>query len=121
MLIAVVDDDTSVRTALDSLLRSMGVGVSLFASAEDFLATVLATGTASPDGLICDIDMPGMSGWDLWDTLQQSGRAVPTILISAFAHPLTARPLPEGVRFFRKPFDAGSLVAAVLEQVKTKH
>jgi FixJ family two-component response regulator len=105
-LVGVVDDDSSVRAALGSLLRSLGYRTALFASAEEFLA-------AQPDGLdclLCDIKMPGMTGWDLVEGMRARGQSVPTIMITAFDE--GGRRLP-GVKVFKKPFDAALLAEAI--------
>lgn len=105
-LVAVVDDDNSVRAALGSLLRSLGYRAALFASAEEFLA-------ARPDRLdclVCDIKMPGMTGWDLVQGMLAQGRVVPTIMITAFDE---GSPSIPGVRVFKKPFDPTVMAEAI--------
>ncbi len=105
-LVAVVDDDNSVRIALGSLLRSLGYRAVLFASAEEFLAE-------RPDGLdclVCDIKMPGMTGWDLVEGLRARGQSVPTIMITAFDE---GGPSIPGARVFKKPFDATAMAEAI--------
>ncbi len=79
-LIAIVDDDESVRLALQSLIRSVGLAAQIFASAEDFLASANLSGVGC---LILDVNMPGMSGLALLRQLVASGQAIPTILITA--------------------------------------
>jgi FixJ family two-component response regulator len=108
-LVAIVDDDGSVRMALGSLVRSLGYRVLTFASAEEFVAAK----TDGLDCLVCDINMPGMSGWDLLEWMQVNGRAVPTIVISAFADRKGGRPMVPEVQFFAKPFDADLMAEAI--------
>jgi FixJ family two-component response regulator len=105
-LVAVVDDDTSVRSALGSLLRSLGYRAALFASAEEFLAAQ----TDRLDCLLCDINMPGMTGWDLVEGMRTRGQAVPTIMITAFDE--GGRRIP-GVTVFKKPFDVALMAVAI--------
>jgi CheY-like chemotaxis protein len=73
-IIAVVDDDESVRMALDGLLRSNGYSVRLYANAEAFLGSEGPRTTAC---LISDIQMPGLSGIQLYETLHAQGIAHP--------------------------------------------
>jgi len=77
--IAVVDDDSGVRTALHQLLRSAGFEALTFASAEEFLA---ADGRAEVDFLIADVNLPGMSGVALLNALTTRGAAPPALLIT---------------------------------------
>jgi len=78
-LVAVVDDDQSLRTALSALIRSLGIRVRVFASAELLLADV----ALNPDCVISDIQMPGMSGIDLIAALQARQGRIPVILMTA--------------------------------------
>src|SRR2546429_9535254 len=80
-VVAVIDDDQSVRGAIRSLLRSLGFRVETFASAEDFL-------DARPAGIGClilDVRLSGMSGLDLQQRLAVTGDAPPIVFISAHA------------------------------------
>src|SRR5689334_3656852 len=79
-LVAVVDDDESVRESLPDLLRELGFTARAFPTAEQFLA---AEGVAEVQCLIADISMPGMSGPDLQRELIRRGHALPTIFITA--------------------------------------
>jgi FixJ family two-component response regulator len=75
-----VDDDPAVRRALVRLLRSEGFAVASFAAAEDFL--VRASPESAPCCLVVDLRMPGLSGLDLQDLMQQEGFDMPVIFIS---------------------------------------
>lgn len=79
-LISVVDDDHSVRESLARLIRSVGFGVQVFGSAEEFLG---AAHGREPDCLILDIRMPGMNGLELQHELTASVRDLPVIFITA--------------------------------------
>jgi FixJ family two-component response regulator len=79
-LISVVDDDHSVRESLARLIRSVGFGVQVFGSAEEFLN---ASHGRQADCLILDIRMPGMSGLELQRELSRSNRELPVIFITA--------------------------------------
>jgi len=111
-LVAVVDDDESVRQALEGLFRSVGLQVAAFASAEDFLRShhLRITGC-----LILDLRMPGMGGLELQQRLAGEGHRIPIIILTAHGDE-EARPRALGagaVAFLRKPFDAEALLSAV--------
>src|SRR5262249_3662638 len=80
-LIAIVDDDTSVRESTLALVQSMGFAVKSFPCAEDFLMSEDIRDTSC---LIADMRMSGMSGLELHAHLAGSGRAIPTIVITAY-------------------------------------
>ena len=111
-LVAVVDDDESVRESLPDLLTELGFAVQAFSSAEEFL------GSGSVDltrCLILDISMPGMSGPDLQRELARRGQAIPIIFVTANADK-TVRPrlIEEGaVECLFKPFSDTALLDAL--------
>ncbi|MGZ2488194.1 FixJ family two-component response regulator [Rhizobium pisi] len=80
-LIAIVDDDESMREAIKGLMRSMGFDAETFSSADDFLRFPHIRRT---DCLVTDINMSGMSGLDLHRRLVALGKSIPTVLITAF-------------------------------------
>ncbi|BBP59654.1 response regulator [Pseudomonas sp. St316] len=106
--IAVVDDDESVRTALDSLLRSSGYKVRTYCSAIEFLD---ANAPPSTHCLISDIHMPGMSGVELHQQLGAMGFRIPTIFITAY--PDLGVHIPRLVACLPKPCDADRLLDCV--------
>jgi FixJ family two-component response regulator len=111
-LVAIVDDDASVRATTSSLVRSLGYIVHTFASAEDFLQA------GSPDDFSCvvaDVQMPGMSGVQLQDHLRAQGCRVPFIFFTAFPDAkIRAQALAAGaVCYLTKPFDADSLIQSL--------
>jgi FixJ family two-component response regulator len=79
-LVSVVDDDESVRESLPDLLKELGFAARAFSSAEEFLASPYADQTRC---LILDIAMPGMSGFDLQQTLKHRRQEIPIIFITA--------------------------------------
>src|SRR5262245_65454229 len=81
-MISIVDDDKSFREATRRLMRLMGYGVSLFASAEDFLQSERV---ADSSCLIVDMHMPGLSGTELQQHLIAKGNSTTIIFISALA------------------------------------
>ena len=111
-LIAVVDDDASVRAALHALLRSLGFANATFASAEDFLSSHELQETAC---VIADVNMPGMSGPELNRRLIVSGTPIPVILITAYPDDTgRERALREGVvSYLTKPFKDDDLLACL--------
>jgi FixJ family two-component response regulator len=111
-MVAVVDDDRSVREALPGLLRHVGFSVISFASAESFLRS---RSLARIRCLILDICLPGMSGPDLQRELNRRGQRIPTIFISAQSDQhLHARLTDEGaLACLTKPFDDRALLQAV--------
>ena len=111
-VIAIVDDDVSMLRALRRLLRSVGLAVVTYASAEEFLQSGLQ---ARIGCLVLDVMMPGMSGLDLLDRLAASGMTLPVIVITACADEQTRlRGEQSGVvAYLGKPFEEGALLEAI--------
>ena len=111
-LVAVVDDDESVRESLPDLLRESGYAAEAFASAQE----LLNSGELVRIGcLILDIAMPGMTGPELQQELRRRGQAVPVVFITA-ASDKTMRPrlLEQGaVDCLFKPFSENAILAAI--------
>jgi FixJ family two-component response regulator len=112
ILISIVDDDKSVREATKGLMRSLGFAVDDFACAEDFLKSNNRRRTAC---VISDVQMPGMSGLDLYNRLVTSGEPIPTILITAYPdESAKARALQAGVVcYLTKPFTEEELLSCI--------
>ena len=111
-LISIVDDDDSMRDALVGLVRSLGHDARGFASAEDFLAC------DDLDRFSCaitDIQMPGMSGFELKRQLDERHGTLPVIMITARSEPgVRERAISSGAAcFLRKPFETEMLVACL--------
>jgi FixJ family two-component response regulator len=111
-LIAVVDDDESVRNAVHGVLRSAGLKARTFASAEEFLGSDHRGQTVC---LITDMQMPGMSGLELLAQLAAAEQRIPVIFITAFGNPrLRDQARRAGaVQFLDKPFDDEVLLEIV--------
>ncbi len=111
-LVAIVDDDDSVRGTLKELLRSAGFSSQTFESAEDFLGSGHRQETAC---LITDIRMPGMSGLELQAKLNAERCKIPTIFITAHGdEEMRLQALRAGaVEFLPKPFDDEALIESV--------
>ena len=112
LLVALVDDDESVRESLPDLLREFGYSARAFSSAKEFLGSA-AVETARC--LIADIAMPGMTGPELHRELESRGRAIPVIFITAQKDEATrVRLLAEGaVDCLFKPFSYTELQTAL--------
>ena len=110
--IAIVDDDDSIRSALQGLLKAVGLCSRAFESAEDFLRSGHQRETAC---LIADIRMPGMSGLELQARLNAEHCRIPTIFITAHGdEEMRLQALRAGaVEFLPKPFDDEVLVESV--------
>jgi len=116
-LVAVIDDDESVRESLPDLLREFGYAAETFASAEEFLASGDPGQTRC---LILDLAMPGMSGPDLWRELQRRGHLIPVVFITANGDD-TMRPrlIQEGaVECLFKPFSETALLTALTSALR---
>lgn len=117
-IISVVDDDISVRESLESLIRSAGMEVRVFASAEDFLNS---GHTHKSNCLILDVRLPGMSGIELHHRLLAGGFRVPVAFITAHASDDRARSEAASdctVAYLTKPFDEDELLGAVNAALK---
>jgi FixJ family two-component response regulator len=103
-LVAIVDDDESMRAAVQDLLEAVGLSAQGFASAEEFLKSGKQHGTAC---LIADIRMPGMSGLELQAQLNAERCRIPIIFITAHGdEKMRLQARREGaVEFLSKPFD----------------
>lgn len=111
-IVFVIDDDRMIRDGLHSLIRSVGLRVETFASAQDFL------GTKRPDTpacLVLDVRMPGLSGLDLQLKLRDDGIPIPIIFITGHGDiPMSVRAMKEGAQeFLTKPVRGQDLLDAV--------
>ena len=108
-VVSIIDDDESVRTATQCLVRSLGLKTRTFASAEEFLLSPYVTETSC---VIADVQMAKMSGLELQSRLRACGNDLPMIFITAFPDErLKLRALEDGaVCFLSKPFDGQVLI-----------
>ncbi len=111
-MIAIVDDDASVRDATKHLIRSLGYAAVTFASAEEYLRSDCIEATSC---LITDLRMPGMSGIELQERLIADGRRIPMIFMTAFFDESTRhRALRAGAfGFLNKPFEETRLISCL--------
>src|ERR1700733_12599561 len=111
-IVSIVDDDASVRAAMQSLLRSLGFVAFVFESAEDFLRSPRVDDSAC---LVTDVQMPGMSGLDLQDRLIAQGNRIPIIFITAFPEQTIRSRAEAGgaLAFLEKPFGGRAMIELV--------
>ena len=111
-MVFVIDDDESIREALKSLIRSVGLSVETFASAQDFLQSRRPD---VPSCLILDVRMPGLSGLDLQRDLAERNTQIPIIFITGHGDiPMSVRAMKAGaVEFLTKPFRDQDLLDAI--------
>jgi len=111
-LVAVVDDDESVRESLPDLLGEFGFGAGVFASAEEFLASNSVGRTKC---LVLDIAMRGMTGLDLQQELKVRGHTIPIVFITAQKDETVRKRALEGgaVGVLLKPFSDTALLKAL--------
>ena len=116
-MIAIIDDDESVRLATESLIRSFGFKTAVFASAEAFLTSSSLPDT---DCLITDVQMPDMSGIELFEALRARGTTLPVIFMTAFPEERIRRRAQEAgaIGFLAKPFDGDTMMGFVFEALK---
>jgi len=118
LLVSVVDDDQFFRESMCRLMRSLGYTADFFSSAAEFLASPRLAETAC---LIADIQMPAMTGLELYRRLIDTDHAIPTILVTAFPNDADrARALNDGVvGYLRKPVDDEHLTQCVREVLRS--
>jgi FixJ family two-component response regulator len=118
VLVSVVDDDQFFRESMCRLMRSLGYAADLFASAAELLASPRLAETTC---LIADIQMPNMTGLELYRHLVDMDYAIPTILVTAFPNDAEqVRAQNEGVVcYLRKPVDDEHLSRCVREALKS--
>ncbi len=112
--IAIVDDDPSVREGLSSLIRSAGLQVESFVSAQEFLAR---PGAETPSCLVLDLQLPGLSGLDLQKRMAEAGLEIPIVFLTGHGNiPASVQAMKAGaVEFLTKPFDEQDLLKAIQE------
>jgi len=116
-IVFVVDDDVSVREALERLLRVVGFEVETFASAQDFLAHRREN---APSCLVLDVRLPGLSGLELQKRIAQANREIPIVFITGHGDvPTSVSAMKAGaVEFLVKPFSDQDLLDAIQQAIK---
>jgi len=116
-MVFVVDDDNSVRKALERLLRSVGMNVDTFGTAKEFLSRPRYEG---PSCLVLDVRMPGLSGLDLQEELAKADIALPIIFMTGHGTiPMSVKAMKAGaIDFLEKPFEDQALLDLVQHAIE---
>jgi len=116
-VIAIVDDDPSVRRGLQRLIRSAGWNAESFASAQEFLTR---HGAEAPSCLVLDLQLPDLSGLDLQKRMAEVGLEIPIVFLTGHGNiPASVQAMKAGaVEFLTKPFDDEKLLQAIQEAVQ---
>jgi FixJ family two-component response regulator len=116
-IVHVVDDDASMRGALESLFDSVGLGTQTYAAAGDFLATSLAE---RPGCIVIDIRLPDMNGLDFQAQLTRMGVRLPVVMMTGYGDiPMSVRAMKRGaVDFLPKPFRDQDMLDAVMAAIE---
>jgi FixJ family two-component response regulator len=116
-IIAIVDDDASVREGLHSLIRSAGWRVETFVSAQEFLGR---HGAEAPSCVILDLQLPGLSGLDLQKRMAKVGLEIPIVFLTGHGDiPASVQAMKAGaVEFLTKPLDEQKLLQAIQEAIE---
>jgi FixJ family two-component response regulator len=111
-VVYIIDDDASVRKALDGLFRSLAIDAQLFESTQEFLDAIRPD---APGCIVLDVKFPGRSGLDFQDDLAKSGIHHPIIFITGHGDvPMSVRAMKAGaIEFLMKPFSEEDLLEAI--------
>jgi FixJ family two-component response regulator len=117
VVIAVVDDDPSVRRGLDRLIRSVGWKAETFTSAQEFLDRARAE---APSCVVLDLQLPGLSGLDLQKAMAEIGLEVPIIFLTGHGNiPVSVQAMKAGaMEFLTKPVEEQDLLKAIQEAIE---
>src|ERR1700733_11042484 len=115
--VCIIDDEPSIRESLSNLLRSAGLKVQAFASAQEFLTKSPGRG---PSCLVLDIQLPGISGLDLQKELASGDAQIPIIFMTGYGDiPTTVRAMKAGaIEFLTKPFRDEELLNAINQAIE---
>jgi FixJ family two-component response regulator len=115
-VVHVVDDDASVRTALESLFDSVGLATRTYGAARDFLSASLSD---TPGCIVIDIRLPDMNGLEFQAQLTQTGVRLPVVMITGYGDiPMSVRAMKRGaVDFLPKPFRDQDMLDAVMAAI----
>ena len=116
-IVAIVDDDPSVRTGLQRLIRSVGWKAETFASAQEFLNRPRPE---APSCLVLDLQLPGLSGLDLQKRMADAGLEIPIVFLTGHGNiPTSVKAMKAGaVEFLTKPVDEEDLLRAIQEAIE---
>jgi len=116
-LVCVIDDESSIRQSLSNLLRSAGLKVQAFASAQEFLTKRFQE---APSCLVLDVQLPGISGLDRQQELANGNAQIPIIFMTGYGDiPITVRAMKAGAfEFLTKPFREEDFVQKLHQVVR---
>jgi FixJ family two-component response regulator len=116
-IVHIIDDDPAMRSALEGLFETVGLGTQTYAAARDFLATSLVD---TPGCIVVDIRLPDMNGLDFQAQLIRIGVRLPVVMITGFGDiPMSVRAMKSGaVDFLTKPFRDQDMLDAVMAAVE---
>src|SRR3546814_3373578 len=116
-IVHVVDDDASMREALQNLFLSIGIEARTYATARDFLTTAVLD---DPGCVVIDIRLPDMNGLDFQAHLTQTGVRLPVVIVTGYGDiPMSVRAMKSGaVDFLPKPFNDQDMLDAVLAAIE---
>ncbi len=116
-VVHIIDDDPAMRSALEGLFETVGLGTRTYAAARDFLATSLAD---QPGCIVIDIRLPDMNGLDFQAQLIRIGVRLPVVMITGFGDiPMSVRAMKSGaVDFLSKPFRDQDMLDAVMAAIE---
>lgn len=116
-IIAIVDDDPSVRRGLERLIRSMGWQAETFASAQEFLARV---GVEAPSCVVLDLQLPGLTGLEMQKQMAEVGLETPIVFLTGHGNiPATVQAMKAGaIEFLTKPVEEPDLLKAIQEAIE---
>jgi DNA-binding NtrC family response regulator len=116
-LVCVIDDELSIRESLSNLLRSAGLKVQAFASAQEFLTN---WPQEAPSCLVLDVRLPGISGLDLQQELRRRDAQIPIVFMTGYGDiPMSVRAMKAGaIEFLTKPFRDEDLLNAVNQAIE---
>lgn len=116
-VVLIVDDDSRMRSAIQRLLKTVGLHSELFATPEDFLRRKLPS---APSCLVLDVRLPGMSGLEVQSRLIEMGVDIPIIVITGHPDvPMTVKAMKSGaVEFLTKPFRDQDLIDAIQQALE---
>jgi FixJ family two-component response regulator len=117
VIVYVVDDDASLRGALEALFDTVGLETRTYATAGDFLAAELAD---RPGCIVIDVRLPDMNGLDFQTRLVQMGIRLPVVMITGYGNiPMSVRAMKRGaVDFLPKPFHDQDMLDAVMAAIE---
>jgi FixJ family two-component response regulator len=116
-IVHVVDDDASMRGALEALFESVGLATQTYAAARDFLATAPAD---QPSCIVIDIRLPDMNGLDFQERLVEAGSRIPVVMMTGHGDiSMSVRAMKRGaVDFLPKPFNDQHMLDAVMAAIE---